>query len=177
MDLLDLFDRGTTWTKTKVAGAKHKLDDPTPCDNWKVRDLMNHLFEVHAYFTDSAQGKDATLPQGDKPKDRVKKDPARQYERARQKTLDAYRPDGVLEKTGPALGIAFVDQLVHGWDLAKATGQDTTMPDDLAQAAFQMIDGRLTDEQRGTAFKPAVTVRDDASAQDKLLAYGGRDPR
>jgi hypothetical protein len=36
--------------------------------------------------------------------------------------------------------------------------------------------GRLTDDQRGSGFKPAVDVRDNASTQDKLLAYTGRQP-
>ena len=75
------------------------------------------------------------------------------------------------------MGIAFSDQLLHGWDLAKATGQDTTMPDGLAEAAYEMIHGRFTDDQRKGVFKPEVTVADDASAQDKLLAYTGRDPK
>jgi uncharacterized protein (TIGR03086 family) len=176
IDLIDLFERGSKWTKSKVAGAKDRLDDPTPCERWKVRDVMNHLLDTQRYFRESAAGKDAALPNGETPPDKLAKDPVRQYERARKSTLDAYRGEGVLEKTGPALGIAFVDQLVHGWDIAKATGQDTTMPDDLARAAFQMLDGRLTDEQRGDGFKPAVQVAEGAPAQEKLLAYVGREP-
>ena len=50
------------------------------------------------------------------------------------------------------------------------------MPDGLAEAAYEMIHGRFTDDQRKGVFKPEVTVADDASAQDKLLAYTGRDP-
>jgi uncharacterized protein (TIGR03086 family) len=65
---------------------------------------------------------------------------------------------------------------VHGWDLARATGQDATMPEDLAEAAFAMIDGKLTDENREPGFKSVVAVPEDASAQDKLLAYTGRQP-
>jgi hypothetical protein len=79
--------------------------------------------------------------------------------------LSAYRQPGVLEKSGMGLGIAFVDQMVHGWDLATATGQDAEMPDDLATSAFAMIDGQLTAERRGDAFKPPVDLGDGASAQ------------
>jgi hypothetical protein len=50
------------------------------------------------------------------------------------------------------------------------------MPDELAQAAYDTIHGRFTDEQRKGVFKPEVDVGKDASAQDKLLAYTGRDP-
>ncbi len=74
------------------------------------------------------------------------------------------------------IGIAFSDQLVHGWDVAKATGQSTTMPEGLAEAAWKTMEGNLTDEQRGDSFKPALNVADNVPAQDKLLAYMGRNP-
>ena len=82
----------------------------------------------------------------------------------------------MIEKTAPALGIALSDQLLHGWDLATSTGQDTTMPKELPEAAYSIIYGRFTDDQRQGVFKPEVAVAPNASAQDKLLAYTGRDP-
>ncbi len=75
-----------------------------------------------------------------------------------------------------SLGFAFVDQVVHGNDIAKATGQDATIPPDLAEAAFAMVSGNLNDQNRGNAFGPAVDVSGDARTQDKLLAYLGRHP-
>ncbi len=50
------------------------------------------------------------------------------------------------------------------------------MPEGLAALAYEMIHGRFSDEQRQGIFKPAVAVAPDASAQDRLLAYTGRDP-
>ena len=50
--------------------------------------------------------------------------------------LDTFGAPGAVEKTGAALGIAFSDQLLHGWDLAVSTGQDATMPDGLPDAAY-----------------------------------------
>ena len=64
----------------------------------------------------------------------------------------------MIEKTGPSLGIAFADQLLHGWDLAKSTGQDTTMPNGLPDVAFELIHGRFTEEQRKGVFKPEVAL-------------------
>ena len=90
--------------------------------------------------------------------------------------MDAFGEDGVIDRTGPSLGIAFSDQLLHGWDLATATGQDATMPEDLPALAYEMIHGRFTDEQRKGVFKPEVPVAPNASAQEKLLAYTGRNP-
>lgn len=175
MDFIDLYDRGTTWTAGKIPVAEGKLDDPTPCDEWNVRALLNHLFESQGFFVGTASGNSAAPPQAMAP-DVLGNDPAGQYEQARQHALQAFREPGAAEKAGPMLGIAFVDQLVHGWDIAKATGQDATIPDELAQAAFQIVDGQLTDDRRATAFKPEVQVPDDASAQDKLIGYGGRQP-
>jgi len=50
------------------------------------------------------------------------------------------------------------------------------MPDGLAQAAYDVIHGRFTDEQRKGVFKPEITVGDDATPQQRLLAYTGRNP-
>ena len=90
--------------------------------------------------------------------------------------MKAFAQPGVIEKTGPSLGIAFSDLLLHGWDLAQATAQDTTMPDGLAELAYETIHGKFTDEQRVGVFKPELAVAADATAQDRLLAYTGRTP-
>ena len=50
------------------------------------------------------------------------------------------------------------------------------MPDGLPDAAYSLIHGRFTDEQRKGVFKPEIPVGSDASAQERLLAYTGRDP-
>ena len=174
-DLLDLYKQASEWTLTKVKGAANKLDTTTPCDEWDVRTLMNHMLETQQYFVGAARGEDASPP-GPKPPKLLGDDPAADFARARSETMKTFGEKGVIEKTGPSLGIAFSDQLLHGWDLATATGQDATMPDGLAEAAYEMIHGRFTDEQRQGVFKPEVTVGKNASAQDKLLAYTGRKP-
>jgi uncharacterized protein (TIGR03086 family) len=72
-----------------------------------------------------------------------------------------------------------VGHLAHGWDLAIATGQDATMPPEVAEYALKKITGLIPDEARnpeGAPYKPVVPTDDDASAQDKLIAYLGRQP-
>jgi uncharacterized protein (TIGR03086 family) len=175
MDLLDLFERGTEWTASKIPAATKQLSGATPCTSWDVRTLLDHMIDAQQYFAATARGEQVPLPNLSPPA-LIGDDPVAAYEAIRQETLRAHREPGVLEKTGPSLGIAFVDQLVHGWDLARATDQDATMPADLAGAAFAMIDGQLTDDRRDPGFAPAVAVDDDATAQDKLIAYTGRQP-
>ena len=61
--------------------------------------------------------------------------------------------------------------------LAFQKAGDVAMPQGTPEAAYQLIHGKFTDEQRAGMFKPEVPVGDDASPQDRLLAYTGRDPR
>ena len=174
-DFLDLYGRASAWIASKVAGATDKLSGPTPCDGWDVATLMNHMLDTQRYFLGTARGEDASPP-APNPPELIGDDPAADFDLVREEMVAAYRAPGVIEKTGPSLGIAFSDQLLHGWDLAIATSQDATMPEGLPEAAFDMIHGRFTEDQRKGVFKPEVTVAPDASAQDKLLAYTGRDP-
>jgi len=175
MDLLNLYGRASEWTLGKVAGATDKLDAATPCEEWQVRELLNHMLETQQFFTASARGQKASPP-SQNPPELMGSDVVADFKQAHSETLSVFSEDGVLEKTGPTLGIAFSDELLHGWDLAKATGQDPTMPEGLAQAAYEVIHGRFTEEERKGVFGPEVTVDSSSSAQDKLLAYTGRDP-
>ena len=50
LDLLELYERASDWTGTKVRGAVSELDAPTTCDSWNVRTLLNHMLETQRYF-------------------------------------------------------------------------------------------------------------------------------
>lgn len=174
-DLLDLYERASVWTLGKVKNAQSKLETATPCDDWDVQMLLNHMLETQRYFVGAARGEDVSPP-SQTPMMLLGDDPVADFERARAETLATFGQPGVIDKTGPSLGIAFSDQLLHGWDLATATGQDATMPAALPEAAYEMIHGRFTEDQRRGVFKPAIKIASDAPPQDRLLAYTGRDP-
>ena len=177
-DLLQLYDEASAWTTAKIANAStnDQLDRSTPCEEWNLRTLLDHMLETQRYFISSANGEDAQPPQPSPPR-LLGKDPVADFEQARAEVKRAFADPQVVEKTGPALGIAFSDMLLHGWDVAVATDQDTAMPEGLADAAYEMIHGRFTDEQRTGVFKPEVAVNEGATAQERLLAYTGRDPK
>jgi uncharacterized protein (TIGR03086 family) len=175
LDLLDLYGRASDWTSTKVVGATSQLDEPTICDGWDVRTLLNHMLQTQRYFVGAARGEDVAPP-GGTPPDVLSDEPRADFASARAETLETFGESGVIDKTGPAIAIAFSDQLLHGWDLARSTGQEATMPDGLPDAAYSLIHGRFTDDQRHGIFKPEVPVGPDATAQDRLLAYTGRNP-
>jgi uncharacterized protein (TIGR03086 family) len=174
-DLLNLYSQASAWTASIVAGATNLLDAQTPCDAWDVEALMNHMLDTQRYFIGAARGSNAPLP-SPQPPPLLGENPVATFDAARDELIRAYRAPGVVEKTGPSLGIAFSDQLLHGWDLAKATGQDATMPEGLPEQAFGIIHGQFTEEQRKGVFKPEIKVPDNAPAEDKLLAYTGRNP-
>jgi uncharacterized protein (TIGR03086 family) len=175
LDLLDLYQRSSAWTESKIVGATGRLEADTPCDDWDVRTLMNHMLDTQNYFVSAARG-DQASPPSSPPPDLLSDKPVEDFKRARAEMISTFGEPGVIDRTGPSLGIAFSDQLLHGWDLAKATEQDATMPEGLPEAAFQMIHGRFTDDQRKGVFKPEVDLAGDVSAQETLLAYTGRDP-
>jgi uncharacterized protein (TIGR03086 family) len=133
------------------------------------------MLETQRYFVSSARGQDASPPSPTPPA-LISDDPAADFRQVRTELMDAFGEDGVIEKTGPALGIAFADQLLHGWDVARASGQDATMPEGLADPAYEHIHGRFSDDQRKGVFGPEIQLDGDVSAQDRLLAYTGRDP-
>jgi uncharacterized protein (TIGR03086 family) len=173
-ELLDLYKRASAWTGEKVDGVTD-LDGSTPCEEWRMRDLLNHMLATQHYFVSAARGEDASPP-GQTPPQLLSDNPSADFAKARADVVETYGQDGVIEKTMPALGIAFADVLLHGWDVARATGQDAHMPDGLPQAAYDVIHGRFTDEQRKGIFKPEVEVSAEATPQQRLLAYVGRDP-
>jgi uncharacterized protein (TIGR03086 family) len=174
-DMLQQYDRANEWTRSKIAAAVEHMRDPSDCAPWDVRTLLNHMLESQRYFAASAAGKKGDRP-GQQPADTLGIDPLAEFTAVHRKAHDAFAAGGGNGTAAPLLGIAMADTLLHGWDLAISTGQDATMPADLAERALERIHGRFTDEQRRGVFKPEIPVPDGASAQDKLLAYTGRPP-
>jgi uncharacterized protein (TIGR03086 family) len=173
-DQLTRYQLASGWAADKVRAAATRLDAATPCDEWDVGTLLSHMIQTQQFFSGTAQGKDVSLTRD--PPSLGDEDPVGKFEDAREEVIRVFSQPGVIEKTGPSLGIASSDVLLHGWDVARATGQDATMPDGLAEAAYETIHGRFTEEQRAGVFKPEIEVPADAPPQDKLLAYTGRDP-
>src|SRR5690349_8768035 len=78
-DLLDRYRTASEWTLSKVARAGKQLDAPTPCDDWDVQTLLNHMIETQQYFVQSARGEKASPPSPEPPDGLIGDDAASAY--------------------------------------------------------------------------------------------------
>ena len=154
---------------------------PTPCADWTVRQVVNHLIGMNRVFAALLAGQ----PPPPRPSaDHVEDDPAGAYRDSADALLAAFGRPGVLERThhgplGAATGaerlqIRLYDLLAHGWDLAQATGQPADLPDDLAEQSLAFARAQLTDQARPGRFGPAQTAAAQAPAIERLAAFLGR---
>ena len=100
--------------------------------------------------------------------------------------LEAIKAPGMAEKIietplgempgAQFLMMPFADVLIHKWDLAKATNQDTAMDSSMADACFKALEAQISGAREGGFFGPAVVVAVNASDRDKLLGLTGRTP-
>ncbi|MER6993769.1 TIGR03086 family metal-binding protein [Saccharopolyspora hirsuta] len=167
--------------------APDQLAAPTPCTEYAVRDLLNHLLfwgpsleaaaRKEAVPPPAAAESDVTLP------DDWKHDLAQQLDRTTRawSTPDAWtgttHMGGPTEMPSPLVGgMVVLEYAVHAWDLARATGQPLHLDENLLD--FARGEAAKTAEQ-GRAmgvFAAEVTVPETAPTLDRLLALTGRNP-
>ncbi|MBV9253740.1 MAG: TIGR03086 family protein [Actinobacteria bacterium] len=190
MELIDMLENGHASTARILAGVSpDQLGQPTPCSEWDVRGLINHIVGGAFFFAAVAEtGKPPEGAGGDT--DFTAGDMAENYAQAVKADLAAWARPGALEQmcelpfgTMPgqfALSLHFVDNLTHGWDLARATGQDETLDPELCGAAMAMVEASISDDirstQPGAPFGPKVDVADGAAPHERLVAFLGRHP-
>jgi uncharacterized protein (TIGR03086 family) len=183
VDPIDRIDRATAFAAEKIKGVQPgDLAKPTPCSEFDVEALLNHVTGGLVMLTEAAKGGKPEIPSGDQ----VGSDPSGTYDERRVALLAALRQPGVLERTwempfGSMEGsmmasIAFMEHLTHGWDVAKATGQDTAMPTDLVQECMEVVSPMGAMLRTPGVCGPAVSVPDSASLQDRLIGFLGRQP-
>jgi uncharacterized protein (TIGR03086 family) len=156
--------------------------DPTPCPGWTVRDLVSHLVTGNAGF--AVEFGSAYQPP-DSQALAAAADLPHAYRDSAAALLEAIGQPGALDQivtvpfgTVPgivALHLRITEVLVHGWDLARATGQLVTFSEDVAEQELAFSRGKLSDIPPGRSpFAPPQPVADDAPAIDRLAACLGR---
>ncbi|MGH8975254.1 MAG: TIGR03086 family metal-binding protein [Acidimicrobiia bacterium] len=190
MDVIATHAETLRTTQRVVDGIKpDQLDLPTPCSEWDVRALLAHMVGVNEVFAAAVRGEEPGATSED---DILGDDPAGAYRRSMEEALAAWSTPDVLEQTlhlpfghmpaAFAIGLHFIDNLVHRWDLAVATGQDHLLNAESAGLALQMAQNNFAavpaDQLRGKGrpFGELVDWAPDAPVHERLVAFLGRHP-
>lgn len=186
-DTNDIFAQATARFVDQVGTIKaEQWDHATPCTEWDVRALVNHVVGELLWAPPMVAGQ--TIEEvGDRFEgDVLGADPAATADRAAAEARAAFAADGALDRT---VHLSFGDfsadnycwQLisdltVHSWDLARGIGGDDRMDQGVAQRVHDFIAPMLAQMSGSPYFATPIDVSDDADAQERLLAATGRQP-
>jgi len=159
-------------------------DAPTPCPDWSVRELLNHVVGENAWTAPLFSGQ--TMAEvGDRfDGDLLGDDPMAAWSRTAAEAVAATQAPGAMDRTvhlsfgdfpGHEYAMQlFSDMLIHSWDLARAIGADERLDPDLVAALATWFEGVADLYRQAGAVAPRPDVADAADTQTRLLADFGR---
>jgi uncharacterized protein (TIGR03086 family) len=174
----------TATAEIVAAVTPDRLDGPSPCGDWTLRELLGHMVASNEGFAASAAGKAV----GAEVWDRLSYDgePFEAYQESAEAVSAAFEgadPEVRLDVFGygklplsTCLGMHIVDFVVHGWDVARSIGWAGEIDPELVAAADEIMRAFPDGPRPSAAFGVKVPVPDDASRLDKLMGFLGRDP-
>jgi uncharacterized protein (TIGR03086 family) len=191
VELVDLEPAARRLADLVAAVPDDLLQAPTPCPDYALGDLLEHIGGLAIAFTAAAGkvGGETTSRAPDGNADRLPADWRTRIPQDLEKLAAAWRDPsawtgmtrvGGADLPGSAAGVFALDEIVvHGWDVAIASGQ-TYSPD---QGSLAALEGLLTqmaapDQQaaREGLFGPVIEVPEPASELDRVIGLTGRDP-
>ncbi|MET9432254.1 MULTISPECIES: TIGR03086 family metal-binding protein [unclassified Streptomyces] len=160
-------------------------DAPTPCTEWTVRDLVNHLTGEQLWVVPLVRDGLTMEDVGDRfDGDVLGDDPVGVWDRAAAEAVEAFREEGALGRTvhlsygeTPAEDYCrqmVDDAVIHAWDLSRAIGADEQLPKALVDFATRDIAPQAAGLSKSGLFAPPVKTPPGADPQTKLLAMVGR---
>jgi uncharacterized protein (TIGR03086 family) len=164
------------------------LGKPTPCAEWDVRALLNHLIGTLHLGAALLSDTPPTVPMGPgelPAADLVDGDALKAYRAGVEGLLGAGQGDALTRTHATPLGdmpgavlggFTTLDIAVHGWDLANAIGQAPSLSDELAETILAFAHQTLTADTRAPRIGPEIAVPADATSTDRLAAFLGRQP-
>ncbi|MFG2193636.1 TIGR03086 family metal-binding protein [Streptomyces sp. NPDC048639] len=192
-DILDLNRRAVRRSAEIVTQVRAgDWDAATPCSEWTLRRLVEHMTAQHHGFAAAAEGEVSDTSAW---REVPLEDPWRGYADSVERVLAAFAADGVLERefwlpeihpkmrfpAARAIGFHFLDYVVHGWDVAAAIGIPAGYDAELVERAEEVARTEVPEgpsrERPGAAFRPALAASDQDGAEDRMLAVLGRDPK
>ncbi|MFN2477638.1 MAG: TIGR03086 family metal-binding protein [Pseudonocardiaceae bacterium] len=177
---MDEFDRRVRSVRAEQWG------NSTPCTEWDVRALVNHLVTEQLWAPLLLDG--ATIDDiGDRfDGDQLGDDPVAAWASAAVAAREAFAAPGALRRSvelsygrRPAQGYCqemTMDLTVHAWDLARGIAADERLDPELVSDVLAFIESQVEQLAGSGLFAPPVALADDADAQTRLLALLGRRP-
>ena len=163
-----------------------QINSGTPCTEWSVQSLINHALAVQAFANSTISGTTGDMAaMGQVDHALPSKGAAAAFKAITDTTLATLKSANleVTVKTpfgempgGNFIMIPITDMIIHKWDLAKATGQNTDIDDALAELGLAALTPAFSGGRDAAFFGTEVTVAAGASAQDRLLGLSGRTP-
>ena len=186
-DIVMLHHEALDATRAIVAGVGAlDWDAPTPCADWNVRELLNHVVAGNWWAARLAAGATIEDVGTELDGDQLGHDPLDAYDHSAHAAAAAFAARGALDAPcavsyGPVPGSVyaghrFLDVLIHGWDLAKATGQEPTLAPDLVDGCWQVLTPQLDMLRASGMFGDDLAIPDDADSETRLLLTLGRRP-
>jgi uncharacterized protein (TIGR03086 family) len=179
MEIIEALEQAHAGASRTIDGIRDdQWSAPSPCEEWDVRRVVEHVTGAVMMFTNAVGGQSPT-PTGD--------DAGALYREAAKENLEAWRTPGALERTlelpfatlpgAIAAHVELCDVVQHVWDIARATGQAAPYDDELPAYALAFAQRAITDEFRAPRFfGPQVPCHDGAPVGDRLAAFLGRTP-
>jgi len=187
MELIEQYRRSVAGFTERLAQVRpEQWSAPTPCTDWDVRELVNHIVNEERWMPPLFGG--ATIAEvGDRfDGDLLGDDPVGNAADAAREADAAVASPGALERIVhlsfgdfPApeyLGQLLVDHLIHSWDLAAAIGADRGLDPAVVSEVTAWFGPREEVYRQMGAIGPRVDVPSSASEQDRLIGAFGRDP-
>jgi uncharacterized protein (TIGR03086 family) len=165
-----------------------QMQDPTPLPGWSVHELVTHIVGCASFFADTAEAGICRSEDREWP-DYAAGDFNETFAAESRRLLKAFAAPGAMTKpmtlpSGPATGslcvlVAAGEIFVHGWDLAKSTGQSTALAPEVAEHLRASEYADLCNTVRANEpapFADPVPVPEDAPPADRLAGFLGRVP-
>ena len=175
-------------TRRFVAGiAAGQWTNPTPCTDWNVRALVNHVVVGNLWAVELASGR-TIADVGDRlDGDQLGAVPLHDYDESAHAATLVFAMPGALEAPcavsyGPVAGSVyaghrFIDVLVHGYDIAAATGQNPTLDPHLTEACWDVVEPQLAALRTSGMFGTDPDGPLPTDPQHRLLIALGRPPQ
>jgi uncharacterized protein (TIGR03086 family) len=175
------FDRAAALADGVIAAVKpDHLDNPSPCTEWSVRQVINHVVTGNLAFVSMMT--DAARP--DRSVDHLGDDPLAAFRDTTRALREAFSAEGALQRMYPTpfgegpgtvlVHMRVMEMTIHSWDIAKGSGQSTDLDPELAESSLASMRAALPADRSGSPFGTEQAAPAGATIADRLAAFAGR---